>query len=138
MAARVREFIAHWLAIPQSDRLRLGSRSDIGVLGESTVLGEQVWQRQDKFRIELGPLNLNDYEGFLPGGKYFDEMTAMVRNYLGIELLWETQLLLNGTEKPVTCLGKQGALGWTSWLQSEGPRDVVDDLVLQAAVYTSQ
>jgi len=50
-------------------------------------------------------------------------------------LLWETQLLLKGSEKPVTCLGKQGALGWTSWLQSEEVEEEVGDLVLQAANY---
>ena len=61
----------------------------------------------------------------------------MVRNYLGIEMLWETKLLLKSEEKPVTCLGKQGTLGWTSWLQGEETKEVVDDLVLQAAVYRS-
>lgn len=133
--ARIKEFIAHWLTIPRAERLRLGRRAGTGKLGESAVLGDRVWQRQDKFRICLGPLSLSDYEGFLPTGKYFDAMTAMVRSYLGIELLWETQLLLKGSEKPVTCLGKQGALGWTSWLQSEEPREVVDDLILQASDY---
>jgi len=50
-------------------------------------------------------------------------------------LLWEARLLLKGTEKPVTCLGKQGALGWTSWLKSEHVTDEVGDLVLQASTY---
>lgn len=133
--AKIREFIAHWLDIPRSDRFRLGKGAGTGQLGESTVLGGRVWQRQDKFQICLGPLSLEDYEGFLPSGRHFAAMTAMVRNYLGIELLWETQLLLKGSEKPVTCLGKQGALGWTSWLQSEEKREVIGDLVLQAAEY---
>jgi predicted component of type VI protein secretion system len=44
-------------------------------------------------------------------------------------------LLLKGEEKPVTCLGKQGALGWNSWLQSEEKQDEVGDLVLQTANY---
>lgn len=134
--AKIREFIAHWLNIPDRDRLQLGrSEANTGRLGESTVIGDRVWQRQDKFQICLGPLSLSEYEGFLPTGKHFEAMTAMVRNYLGIELLWETQLLLKGSDKPATCLGKQGALGWTSWLQSEEKREVIDDLVLQAAEY---
>lgn len=135
--ARIWEFIAHWLDIPAANRLRLGKDADIGRLGESTVIGERVWQRQDKFRIRLGPLSLEEYEAFLPTGNCFEAMTAAVRSYLGLELMWETQLLLKGSEKPVTCLGKQGALGWTSWLQSEEPREVIDDLVLQAAIYRS-
>ena len=98
-------------------------------------LGKVSKKIRNKFQICLGPLSLSEYEGFLPTGKHFEAMTAMVRNYLGIELLWETQLLLKGSDKPATCLGKQGALGWTSWLQSEEKREVIDDLVLQAAEY---
>jgi len=121
--ARIVEFVAHWLTIPPRDHLKLGSNPDLGRLGMNAVLGEKVWQRQDKFQICLGPLNLDEYESFLPAGKSFKTLVAAVRNYLGLELLWEIRLLLEGSEKPVTCLGKQGALGWTSWL------------VLQAANY---
>lgn len=132
------EFVAHWLTIPSRDRLKLGSRPDLGQLGLSAVLGEKVWQRQDKFQICLGPLSLDEYESFLPSGKSFKGLVAVVRNYLGLELLWETRLLLKGSQKPVTCLGKQGALGWTSWLQSDEPQEEVGDLVLQAADYSLQ
>ncbi len=134
---RVVEFIAHWLTIPPRDHLKLGVKPDLGRLGMSAVLGEKVWQRQDKFQLCLGPLSLDEYESFLPVGKSFETLVATVRNYLGLELLWETRLLLKGSEKPVTCLGKQGALGWTSWLQSQKPQKEVGDLVLQASSYTT-
>lgn len=134
--ARVVEFIGHWLTIARRDRLQLGRRDGAGVLGENAVLGEKVWQRQDKFRIQLGPLTLEEYESFLPAGQSFAALVAAVRNYLGLELLWEVRLLLRGEEKPVTCLGKQGVLGWTSWLHTEEPEPAVGDLVLQAAAYT--
>ncbi len=130
---RIVEFIAHWLTIPRRDRLKLGSSPELGRLGMNAVLGKKVWQRQDKFQICLGPLSLDEYESFLPTGKSFKGLVAAVRNYLGFELLWETRLLLKGSEKPITCLGKQGALGWTSWLQSDKAQDEVGDLVLQAA-----
>lgn len=133
--ARIVEFVAHWLRIPRRDRLRLGAEGTLGRLGESVVLGERVWQRQDKFQIRLGPLSLQEYEDFLPAGRHYPALVAAVRNYLGLELLWEVHLVLKGTEKPATCLGKQGVLGWTSWLQSSEPTDVVEDLVLQTANY---
>ena len=133
--ARIVEFVAHWLRIPPRDRLKLGSNPDLGRLGMNAVLGEKVWQRQDKFQICLGPLSLDEYESFLPAGKSFRALVAAVRNYLGLELLWEIRPLLEGSEKPVTCLGKQGALGWSSWLQSEETPEEVGDLVLQAANY---
>lgn len=135
---RIVEFIAHWLTIPTRDRLTLGRDPELGRLGVNAVLGEKVWQRQDKFQICLGPLSLDDYESFLPVGKSFKALVAAVRNYLGLELLWETRPLLQGSQKPVTCLGKQGALGWTSWLRSEISQDEVDDLVLQTANFLVQ
>ena len=129
------EFVAHWLRIPRRDRFILGANAAIGRLGESAVLGERVWQRQDKFQVRLGPMSLAEYESFLPTGAAYRALVAAVRNYLGLELLWEIRLQLRGAEKPVTCLGKQGALGWTSWLQTEQQKDVVADLVLQTANY---
>lgn len=136
VTVRIVEFIAHWLTIPARDHLKLGNDEKTGCLGMTTVLGARVWQRQDKFQICLGPLSLVEYESFLPTGTSFRALVAVVRNYLGLELLWETRLLLKGEEKPVTCLGKQGALGWTSWLQTEIPQEEVDDLVLQTANYS--
>ena len=133
--AKIVEFVAHWLRIPFRDRLNLGSNPGIGRLGMDAVLGEKVWQRQDKFQICLGPMSLDEYESFLPSGRSFKALVAAVRNYLGLELLWETRLLLKGTEKPVTCLGKQGALGWTSWLQSGSTQAEVGDLVLQTSAH---
>jgi type VI secretion system protein ImpH len=132
---RIVEFVSHWLKIPPRDHLKLGVDHNTGALGMSTVLGERVWQRQDKFQVCMGPLSLDDYEALLPTGRSFTALVASVRNYLGVELLWETRLLLKVTEKPVTCLGKQGALGWTSWLQSEEPQEEVGDLVLQTSGY---
>jgi type VI secretion system protein ImpH len=129
--AKVVEFIAHWLTIPASDRLQLGSRPGMGNLGSTTVLGEKVWQRQDKFQLCIGPLDLDEYDAFLPSGAWFKSFVALVRNYLGLELLWETRLQLKGSQKPSTCLGKHGMLGWTTWLETEQPPEVVEDLILQ-------
>ena len=43
--------------------------------------------------------------------------------------------MLKKEEKPVTCLGKSGALGWTSWLESKEQQENVDDLLLQVQNY---
>jgi type VI secretion system protein ImpH len=133
--ARIVEFIAHWLTIPPRDHLSLGSKPEIGMLGMNAVLGKSVWQRQDKFQVCLGPLHLDEYQAFLPTGDAYRKLVAMVRNYLGMEMLWEIRLILEGVEKPVTCLGKQGVLGWDSWLKSEKAQKEVGDLVLQTANY---
>lgn len=133
--AQVTEFIAHWLKIPRKDHLKLGEAGLTGRLGSDAVLGERVWQRQDKFRLALGPLSLDEYSAFLPTGKSFKALVDVVRNYVGLEMLWEVNLVLDRHEKPVTCLGKSGTLGWTSWLQSERQEEDVHDLMLQVQNY---
>jgi len=132
---QVHEFIAHWLRIPRRDHLLLGRKGGSGCLGQDTVIGERVWQRQDKIRVVLGPLSLDDYTAYLPTGKSFKALVSAVRNSIGMELLWEVNLVLRREEKPVTCLGKSGALGWTSWLQSERADKDVADLLLQVQNY---
>ena len=131
---QIHEFVAHWMKIPANDIFQLGSGLN-GHLGQDTVIGERVWQRQDKFRIYLGPLSLDRYEAFLPSGCSFKALVSAVRNYVGIEYLWEVNLILKKEEKPVTCLGKTGALGWTSWLETENQTGHVDDLLLQVENY---
>lgn len=134
---QVREFIAHWMKIPADDRVRLGEGGMNGYLGYDTIIGEQVWQRQDKFQVRLGPLSLEMYEAFLPTGRCFEDLVSAVRNYVGIEYLWEVNLILEKEEKPVTCLGKSGALGWTSWLETDTHIEHVDDLLLQVENYVT-
>jgi len=131
----VEEYVAHWMNIPKNDHVLLGEGSVNGYLGKDTVIGERVWQRQDKFRLCLGPLSLDQYAAFLPNGKSFDVLVAIVRNYVGMEYLWEVKLILRKQEKPVTCLGKSGKLGWTSWLKTGQQLDHVDDLRVQVENY---
>ncbi len=132
---KVLEYIAHWLKIPLQDHVLLGVGGMNGHLGQTTVIGERVWQRQDKFRLIMGPLSLDQYEAFLPTGKSFDALVTVVRSYTGIEYLWEVNLILEKDQKPVTCLGKSGKLGWTSWLETGQQLDHVDDLRLQVENY---
>ncbi|MCF6263456.1 MAG: type VI secretion system baseplate subunit TssG [Xanthomonadales bacterium] len=129
---KVVEFIGHWIRIPKADQVMLGMGAR---LGKDTVIGERVWQRQDKFRLCLGPLSLDQYEAFLPDGKSFSALVAAVRNYVGIEYFWEVNLILRKEEKPVSCLGKCGRLGWTNWLESAPQLNHVDDLNLQVENY---
>jgi type VI secretion system protein ImpH len=132
---QVQEFIAHWMKIPKDDLLHLGEGNLGGHLGQDTIIGERVWQRQDKFQLRLGPLSLEQYESFLPSGKSFDALVSAARSYVGMEFLWEVNLILRKEEKPATCLGKAGTLGWTSWLKSEKQIEHVDDLLLQVENY---
>ena len=121
---------------------RLGYSPELATLGQSTLLGAFVWGCQHKFRIVLGPLNLTRYLSLLPGGKALAQLTAIVRNYVGDELVWDAQLVLKKQEVPaelalgepnvphVSCLGGGAHLGWSMWLGPRPGESDADDLTL--------
>lgn len=124
----IEEFVGHWLTLSTRDRSYLGSEG--APLGGGAVLGERVWDRQYKFRIHLGPLTLAQYDSFLPGGPMLKKLADWVRLYLCFELDWDVCLLLQQEEVPPLTLGRQGRLGWTTWLGKRPLATNADDLHL--------
>ncbi len=111
------------------------TRRESGSLGQSTVIGARVWERQHKFRIVLGPVGFRDYARLLPGGASLARLIALVRNYVGDQFGWELQIVLRRAEVPRLELGRLGQLGWTTWLHAREPTRDADDLLLQAQHY---
>lgn len=128
--ARVESFVGHWMKIRERDRTRLGGRTPSSMLGSGAVLGASVWDRQHKFRLWFGPLTLDRYESFLPGGTAVAQLVGWVRQYLCFELEWDVRLVLARGEVPKTMLGTYGRLGWTTWLGKRGAEADATDLVL--------
>ena len=127
---RVHQWQPHWMSLPEEARSRIGLRRAPVALGESAVIGAHVWDCQTRFRVEIGPLTLAEYERFLPGGQSMKRLRDWVLNYIGHELSCEMHLLLKKDEVPAVKLGSAGALGWTSWLGPRRARTDASDLVL--------
>jgi type VI secretion system protein ImpH len=112
----IEQWCGHWLTLADSERSRLGQRGG-AVLGRSAVLGSKVWDVQHKFRIALGPLELDQYMRFLPGGADLPRLQALVRSWVGIEFAWDLKLVLMRDEVPTSNLSARGLpLGHASWL----------------------
>jgi type VI secretion system protein ImpH len=141
---RVIQFIGQWLDIPPDCTLKLGESRRTGLLGQSTIVGSRMWDCQQRFRIRLGPLTLEQYQRLLPAppayerrsgaearpGASLRRLRAWVDLYVGQERSWDVQLVLKKAEVPASRLGTFGRLGWTTWLKTApAPRDA-DDLVL--------
>ena len=130
---RIESFIGNWLTLPEADRTRLGHSPRTAALGQTALLGGRVWSRQDKFRVVLGPLDLADYRRMLPGGRSFHRLIPIVRNYVGDVLIWDVNLILRREQVPPIRLGRQGQLGWTTWLMPRNGTTDAADLFLDAS-----
>lgn len=136
--ARLERWVGHWMRLPGGELTRLGASNANAAsrtLGLGAVMGRQVWDRQHKVRLHLGPLTLAQYRDFLPVGRARPALRGWMRQLLGDELEWDAQLVLRREEVPPTRLGAPQAglggnaprLGWVSWLGSRPrTRDAVD------------
>ncbi len=133
MPVHVECFVGAWLAMPEADRTRLGETPLTGAVGRTALVGGRVWSRQHKFRIVFGPLSMADYQRLLPGGQSFRRLIPIVRNYAGDTLVWDVNLILKRDEVPPTMLGRQGRMGWTTWLGRRRTETDAADLFLDAS-----
>jgi type VI secretion system protein ImpH len=138
VAVRIEEFVGGWMPLGERERTRLGERGAGASLGGGAVLGGRVWDRQHRFRIHLGPLGLADYRRFLPGDTPLRELVDWVRFYLGFELEWDVRLQLAATQVPRLELGRQGQLGWTTWLGKRRTSEDAGDLRLNAERFVAR
>ncbi len=130
LSVSIKEFVGHWLTLPEDARFKLGESAETGALGVTTILGEAVWDCQSKFQIILGPLDLVDYLRFLPGGTGLEHLKAIVRNYISDELSWDLNLILKKAEVPELRLGTERQLGWTTKLVNGATEKDMDELML--------
>ncbi|MBP2233049.1 type VI secretion system protein ImpH [Azospirillum agricola] len=70
-----------WLALDDTQVTRLGRLNS--ALGDGTVLGRRVWDQQAAVTLELGPLGLEAFRAFLPGGHAARALRDLARFYLG-------------------------------------------------------
>jgi len=127
---RIHEFTGEWMRLTDEDRLRLGESPNSGTLGVSSTLGERVFGVQSRFRITLGSMAFKAFERFLPGSPTLAQVSSLVRNYVGYELDWDLQLVLDRNQVPGVSLGAGARLGWSSWLGSRHSDSDADDVVL--------
>jgi type VI secretion system protein ImpH len=87
------------------------------------VLGDEVWDQQSVVRVRLGPMTLEQYRDFLPGGSAHEPLKSLSRFFCGDDLDVEAQLILKREEAPRSSLGAEGVppaqLGWVSWMFSK-------------------
>jgi type VI secretion system protein ImpH len=121
---RVEEHVGHWMTIDVQDRSRLGfarsrperSALPAAQLGTSANAGSQVWDRQYRFRLHIGPLDRDTFASLLPGGDAWQPLAQLVRLVAGRDKTWDLALTLRESDRPEPRLGRTQRLGIASWL----------------------
>jgi type VI secretion system protein ImpH len=119
---QVEQFVGAWYPVETSSQCSLSETGNFSEqLGFGTLVGDQIWDQQSRIRIRMGPLPLEQYRDFLPGGLAHRRVKALAAFYVGGEFDVELQLVLKGDDVPRCELSapEEGPqLGWTSWVKS--------------------
>jgi type VI secretion system protein ImpH len=128
---QLQEFVLHWIHIDEEDQSQLGRARTSSVMGIGAIAGELVADRQNKFRLVLGPLSLEQYLRFTPQGKDLPLLVEWVRGFIGYEFVWEVELRVRNDSTPPARLEDRERLGWSTWLgtseEAETPDSPPDD-----------
>ena len=116
-------FIGVWRRLEPPDQCEFGGAvPESTALGGGAVVGDEIWDQGSRMRLKLGPLSFDRYCDFLPTGKEWPVLRALVRSFCGYDLEFEVQLILRRAEVPAFELRPPAenalCLGWHTWLKS--------------------
>ncbi|MGU7837949.1 type VI secretion system baseplate subunit TssG [Burkholderia sp. AW33-5] len=110
------ENVFHWIEIDPADCGRMGRPGAAATMGQGAMLGRVAPDRQHRFRIIIGPLDLDAYLRFTPQGEDLPQLVEWVRAFVGYELEWELELRIKPESAPPAVMGGQQRMGWSGWL----------------------
>lgn len=112
----IEEHVWNWIEVDPAEHSKLGAPGAPSVMSEGAMLGEQVPDRQHKFRIVVGPLDIDEYLRFTPQGNDLPLLVEWVRAFIGYEFAWELELRIEAQSAPPAVIGGAERLGWSGWL----------------------
>ena len=112
------ENVFHWIEIAPADCGRIGYPGAAATMGQGAVLGRVAPDRQHRFRIVIGPVDLDAYLRFTPQGEDLPRLVEWVRAFVGHELEWELELRIKPESAPPAVMGGRQRMGWSGWLGS--------------------
>jgi type VI secretion system protein ImpH len=114
------------------------------------VVGGRTWDPTSRFRVQIGPVGLKEFEQLMPTGEMLIPICQFIRSYVGLEYDFDLQVILKAEDIPfcrfagdspakegdtdaeaVTETQVQPHLGWNTWLCSHSPRHDSEDAVFQ-------
>lgn len=115
---KVNQCFKRIVKIKPNQLVQLGG--NVGVLGYDTVIGTQIEDRMGKFRLQIGPVTLDDFNSLLPGNPGCKKLAAITQFYKVDPLECDVELILAKDECRTACLGspQMSRLGLDTWVFS--------------------
>jgi type VI secretion system protein ImpH len=131
----IEQFTGAWYALDESALSVMEDKDSMSMqIGGGAVVGDAVWDRQGRVRIRIGPIGMERYDDFLPGGRAHGALRAITRFFSNGCIDFEAQLVLDRKQVPAVELdldAKHPArLGWVSWAKTAPMSADPDDTVL--------
>lgn len=126
------QFVGEWINLPESEQIKLGQQGC--ALGVDTFSGQRIWERQNKLRLRIGPLDQKQFSAFLPGAPASDALAALMRFALGHTLACDVTLVLSRDAIAPSRMDQNLMLGFNTWaagLPAECDSDDVHYTLLQ-------
>lgn len=116
---KIEQFIGHWYWVPRQQLTGLGTMN--AKLDVNALVGERVWQRDLRIRIELGVLDKAQFDQFLPCGKSAQALNSLLTLFTQHEFEYEIKLVLAASHVHGNKLDgnpENSRLGWDTFLLS--------------------
>jgi type VI secretion system protein ImpH len=119
--ARVRQHLGRWWQLAENQTTRLGRKGRNNRLGQTTVLGDKVWNQSAAVGLDIGPVDSTTMHDLLPGGAMHDAFAALALFVTDRRYAMAVRLFLEpGAGGPMR-LGSS-RLNYESWLGKPAPR----------------
>jgi type VI secretion system protein ImpH len=143
LPVRVEQFVGQLMFIEPSEQTRIGS-PPLGYslgnqLGNEAIAGQWIWDFENKFRVQLGPVSYQTFLEFNPGLTKLRKLWDHVRIYVGPQFDFDVQLILMRDQVPMTQLGAEGSarLGWNTWIGDWKKPHHAEDAIFQLSETSS-
>lgn len=121
------QFIERVVPLSDADQTRLGAAN--ARLGEDALCGGYVWDCENGFCVNLGPMDYQEFKRFLPTGAMLRPIFAFIRTMVGVEYEFELRIILAREEVPPCRIGGESQLGMTTWLLKPGTHPDTDAFI---------
>jgi len=131
----IQQFTGGWYGLDRATQCAMKEEESASrQIGSGAVVGDAVWDRQSRVRIRLGPMGIERYCDFLPGGGGHKALRSITCFFSNQCLEFEVQLVLDRRQVPGVELDLDASnparLGWVSWAKTEPLGCDPDDTIL--------